>query len=156
MKILWLPGSSSWVNQLSSFSQWSASIQSNPKAKLRHTEDKEKGIKECHYEKSSIHRGVQQVVVQSLSCIQLCVTSWMAACQAPLSSTVSQSLLKIMCIHVYLTTSSSATLFSFCLHSLPLLGSLPKKIGSLYQMAKVLELQLQHQSFQPISRVDFI
>ena len=36
--------------------------------------------------------------VQSLSCVQLFATSWIAACQASLSFTVSQSLLKLMCI----------------------------------------------------------
>ena len=35
-------------------------------------------------------------VVQSLSCLQLFKTPWTAACQAPLSSTISQSLLKFM------------------------------------------------------------
>ena len=35
-------------------------------------------------------------VVQSLSCLQLFKTPWTAACQAPLSSTLSQSLLKFM------------------------------------------------------------
>ena len=35
-------------------------------------------------------------VVQLLSCVRLFVTPWTAACQAPLSSTVSQSLLKLM------------------------------------------------------------
>ena len=38
------------------------------------------------------------VVVQSLSCVRLFVTSWTAACQAALSSTISQSLLKFMSI----------------------------------------------------------
>ena len=36
------------------------------------------------------------VVVQSLSCIRLFVTPWTAACQAPLSSTIFQGLLKFM------------------------------------------------------------
>ena len=34
------------------------------------------------------------VFVQSLSCVQLFVTPWTAACQAPLSSTISRVLLK--------------------------------------------------------------
>ena len=38
------------------------------------------------------------VVVQSLSCVQLFVTPWIAACPAPLSFTVSWSLLKLMSI----------------------------------------------------------
>ena len=36
------------------------------------------------------------VVVQSLSCVQLFATPWTTACQAPLSSSVSLSLLKFM------------------------------------------------------------
>ena len=38
------------------------------------------------------------VVVQSLNCVQLFATPWTVACQAPLTSTVSQSLLKLMTI----------------------------------------------------------
>ena len=47
----------------------------------------------------------------------------------------------------YLTISSSATSFSFCLPFFPALGSFPM-FGYLCQMAKVLEHQLKHQSFQ--------
>ena len=39
-----------------------------------------------------------QVVVQSLSCVQLFVTPWTTACQASLSITNSQSLLKLMSV----------------------------------------------------------
>ena len=39
-----------------------------------------------------------QYSVQSLSCVQLFVTPWIAACQASLSITNSQSLLKLMSI----------------------------------------------------------
>ena len=38
------------------------------------------------------------VVVQSLSCVQLFVTSWTAACQASLSFIISQRLLKLLSI----------------------------------------------------------
>ena len=38
------------------------------------------------------------VVVQSLSCVRLFVTPWVAVCQASLSFTISQSLLKLMSI----------------------------------------------------------
>jgi len=41
---------------------------------------------------------VMVVVVQSLSHVQLFMTPWTAAYQAPLSSTISQSLLKFMSI----------------------------------------------------------
>ena len=52
----------------------------------------------------------------------------------------------------YLIISSSATLFSFCLQSFPASGSFP--IGRLSrQVAKVLDLQLQYQSFQWIFRL---
>ena len=41
---------------------------------------------------------VLSVVIQSLSCVQLFGTPWTAACQAPLSFTISQSLPKFMSI----------------------------------------------------------
>ena len=43
--------------------------------------------------------------------------------------------------------------FSSCLQSFPASGSFP--MSSLHQVAKVLELLLQHQSFQWIFRIDF-
>ena len=54
----------------------------------------------------------------------------------------------------YLTISSSAALF-FCLQSSSHRG-LFQWVGSSYHMTKVLELQLQHQSFQWIVRVNFL
>ena len=48
---------------------------------------------------------------------------------------------------------SSVVPFSSCLQSFPASGSFP--ISSSHQVAQVLELQLQHQSFQWIFRVDF-
>ena len=64
----------------------------------------------------------------SLSCVQVFVTPWTAACQASLSFTMSQSLLKFTSISwlCYLTISSSAILFSFCLKSFPASRSFPK------------------------------
>ena len=82
-------------------------------------------------------------VVQSPSRVQLFATPWTAACQAPLSSTVSQSLLRFMSIE-------SVTLSNLC-HSLLLLPSIfssIREVGYLHHMVKVLELQLQHQ-FSP-------
>ena len=49
----------------------------------------------------------------------------------------------------YLTISSSAAPFLFCLQSFPASVSF-QWVGSSHHMAKVLELQLQHQSFQRI------
>ena len=95
------------------------------------------------------------VVVQSLSHVWLFMTSWIAAYQAYLSFTISQSFSGSHPLSQwwYLTILSSATLFFFCLQSFPASESFPMS-GSLDQVAKVLELQ--HQSFQWIFRVDFL
>ena len=45
------------------------------------------------------------VVVQSLSHVQLFVTSWTAACQASLSFTISQSLLKLMSVELIMSSN---------------------------------------------------
>ena len=65
------------------------------------------------------------VVVQSLSCVQLFVTPWTAACQASLFFTISRSLLKLMSIETMMhsTILSSVALFSFCPQSFPASGS---------------------------------
>ena len=55
----------------------------------------------------------------------------------------------------YLTISSSASHFSSCCPSFPASGSF-QWVSSLHQVVKVLELQLQQQSFQWIFRVDFL
>ena len=52
------------------------------------------------------------------------------------------------------TISSSVIPFSCYLKSFPALGSF--LVSSLHQVAKVLEFQLQHQSFQQIFRADFL
>ena len=53
------------------------------------------------------------------------------------------------------TILSSVIPFSSCLQSFPASGSL-SNVSSLHQVAKVLEFQLQHQSFQWIFRTDFL
>ena len=56
------------------------------------------------------------VVFQLLNCVWLLLTTLTVTCQAPLSSTIPQSLLKFMFIKsqlCHLTISSSATLFYF-------------------------------------------
>ena len=53
----------------------------------------------------------------------------------------------------YPTISSSVVLFSSRLQSFPASGSFPMRP---HQVAKVLEFQLQHQSFQSIFRTDFL
>ena len=76
------------------------------------------------------------------------VIPWTAACQASLSITSSWSLLKLMSIESvmpsnHLILSSPFTLFSLSQHQ-----SLVKWVSSSHQVAKVLEFQLQQQSFQ--------
>ena len=48
----------------------------------------------------SLAFNVIMCVVQLLSCVRLFVTPWIAACQTLLSSTVSQTLLKLMSIEL--------------------------------------------------------
>ena len=96
------------------------------------------------------------VVVQSLSHVQLFATPWTAAHQASPSFTNSQGL----CTHVHWIgdaiqpshpLSPPSPALSLSQHQ-----GLFQWISSSHQVAKVLELQLQHQSFQWILRVDFL
>ena len=67
------------------------------------------------------------VVVQSLSRVQLFATPWTAGCQASLSFTISQSLLKFKSTElVKLTIYSPAAFFSFCIQSFPASGFFPE------------------------------
>ena len=92
--------------------------------------------------------------VQSLSRVQLFATPWTAACQASLSITNSQYLLT----HVHWVSDAIQPSHPLSPPS-PLVLSLSQHQGlfqwvtSLYPEAKVLELQLQHQSFQWIFRL---
>ena len=67
------------------------------------------------------------VVVQSLSCVQLFVTPWAAACQASLSFTVSQSLLESMSIELVMPSNHLIRCHPFLLllQSFPASGSFP-------------------------------
>ena len=96
------------------------------------------------------------VAVQSLSRAQLFVTQWTVAHQASLSFTISRSLLKLMSIELLMPSNH----LILC-RPLLLLPSIFPSIRvfsnelSLHKVAKVLEFQLQHQSFQWIFRVDW-
>ena len=87
--------------------------------------------------------------VQSLSHVRLYVTPWTAAHQASLSITSLWSLLKLMSIELVMPFNH----LNLCC-PLPLLPSLShhqglfQRVSSSHQVAKVLEFQLQHQSFQ--------
>ena len=76
-------------------------------------------------------------------------TPWTAACQDSLSFTVSQSLFKLISIELVMPSNH----FILCCSLLFLPSIFPSitvfsRVSSLHQMAKVLELQLQCQSFQ--------
>ena len=93
--------------------------------------------------------------VQLLGHVRLFATSWTAACQASLSIINSQSLLRL---HVHQVSDAIQP-------SHPLSSPFPPAfnlsqhqglfhwVSSSYQVVKVLEFQLQHQSFQWIFRL---
>ena len=87
--------------------------------------------------------------VQSLSCVWLFATPWIAACQASLSITNSRG----PSIPMSIESVRPSNHLILC-HPLLLLPSIFPNIrvfsneSTLHQVAKVLEFQLQHQSFQ--------
>ena len=96
---------------------------------------------------------------QFSSATQLCLTLWNSMdCSTPgiLSITNSRSLLKLMSIELVMPSNHLILCYPFssCLQSFPASGSFPSS-RLLHQVAKVLELQLLHQTFQCIVRVDF-
>ena len=98
-----------------------------------------------------------RIVVQSLSRVQLFVIPWTAARQASLSITNSWSPPKPMSIELVMPSNR----LILCCPLLLLPSIFPSirvffKVSSLHQVAKVLELHLQHQSFQWIFRTDFL
>ena len=96
--------------------------------------------------------------VQSLSRVQLFVTPWIAARQASLSITNSWSLLKLMSTEPVMP--SSHLILQHPLLLLPLISpsirDLFQWVNSSHKVAKVLEFQLQHQSFQWTPRTDLL
>ena len=95
--------------------------------------------------------------VQLLSRVQFFSTPWTAARQASLSNANSWSLLKLMSIESVMPSNhhplSSSPLPAF---NLSQHWGLFKWVSSSHQVAKVLEFQLRHQSFQWIFRTDFL
>ena len=88
--------------------------------------------------------------VESVSCVQLFVTPWTAACQASLSITNSQSLPKLISIESMMPSNSSLPSHPLPSPSPPTLNlsqhqGLFKWVSYLHQVAKVLEFLLQHQ-----------
>ena len=126
---------------------WSINM-SFPVSKLSH----------LNYSGFIINLDICWVVVQLLSHVWLFATPWTATYQASLSLTTSQSLPKFMSIESVMPFQpshpqlrSSPSTFNLSQHQ-----GLFKWVGCSHQVAKVLELQLQHQSFQWILRVDFL
>ena len=92
------------------------------------------------------------------SCPWLFVTPWIAVGQASRSITNSQSLLKPMSHQVSDAIQPSHPLSSPSppAPNPPQHQGLFQWVSSLHEVAKVLEFQLQHQSFQWIFRTDFL
>ena len=99
---------------------------------------------------------------QPLSHVWLFAIPWTAACQASLSTTNSQSLLKLMSTESVMPSNNL-----ILRHPLLLLPSIPPSVllegqglfrwvSSPHQVAKVLEFQLQYQSFQWTPRTDLL
>ena len=97
-------------------------------------------------------------IIQLLSCDQPFVIPWAVAHQASLFFTISQSWLKITSIESVM--SSNHLILCHPLLFLPFSLSqhqgLFQWVSSSNQVAKVLELQFQHQSFQWLFKVDFL
>ena len=95
------------------------------------------------------------------SVTQSCLTlhdPWTAACQVSLFITNSQNLLKLISIEPVMPSNQLILCHPLLLPSIfPSIRVFSKEwVNSSYQVAKVLELQLQHQSFQWIFRIDFV
>ena len=85
-------------------------------------------------------------------------------CQACLSLTISQGLLELMSFESVMLSNHLILYHPLLLHPLPPASAfnlsqhqgLFQWVSSSHKVAKVLELQLQHQSFQWIFRTDFL
>ena len=96
------------------------------------------------------------VVVQLLSHLWVFATPWTAAHQASLSFTISQSLLKLMSMESVLVSNHLILCCPLLLWPsiFPSIRGFFQWVSSSHQVAKVLELQ--HQSFQWIFRVNYL
>ena len=103
---------------------------------------------------------IENIVVQLLNCVWLSATRWTAAHHAPMSSTISWRTRWTAAHHAPMSSTISWSLLKFMSVELVMLSNhlsqhqgLFSELDSLYQVAKVLELQLQHQSLQWIFRL---
>ena len=101
--------------------------------------------------------GDREYSVQSLSCVRLFATPWIAARQASLSITNSRSSLRLTSIKSVMPSSHLILCRPLLLvPPIPPSISLFQWVNSSHEGAKVLEFQLQHQSFQRTSRTDLL
>ena len=108
---------------------------------------------------TAVNQGsVQFSSIQLLIYVWLFVTSWIAAHQTILSITNPRSLLKLMSIESVMPSNHLILCrpLLFLPSIFPSIRVFFQWVSSLHQMAKVLEFQLQHQSFQWIFRTDFL
>ena len=102
-------------------------------------------------------RFLKEGSVQLLRRVWLFVTRWTAAHQASLSFTISWSLLKLMHIELVMPSNHLILCHPFLLLPSTLQHQcLFQWVSSSHQVAKVVELQLQHQSFQWTPRTDLL
>ena len=100
---------------------------------------------------------IQFSSVQSLSHVRLFATPWIAARQASLSITNSWSLLKLMPIESVMPSNHLILCRPLLLlPPTPLIRVFSNESVLCHQVAKVLEFQLQHQSFQWTPRTDLL
>ena len=90
--------------------------------------------------------------------VRLFAAPWTAAYQASLSFTNSWSLLKLMFIESVMPSNCLILCHPLVLlpSTFPSIRVSPSEVSSSHQVARELELQLKHQSFQWIFRTDFL
>ena len=95
--------------------------------------------------------------VELLGHVRLFATLWSAGCKASLSITNSWSLLKLMSIKLVMSSNHLILCFALLLLSIfPSIRVFFNESVLCTRWPKYWELQLQHQSFQWIFRVDFL
>ena len=100
--------------------------------------------------------GDQFSLVLSLNRVWLIVTPWTAARQDSLYITNTQSLLKLISIESVMPSNHLILCHPLLFPPSKIPGIRVYSSDSSHQVAKLLELQLQHQSFQWIFRIDFL
>ena len=112
-------------------------------------------IHSTHFHWAFVPRTILGFVVQFLSRVQLFATTWTAARQASLPLTISRSLPKFMSTESVIPSSHLIVCCPlFLLPSIfPSISVFFQWVSSSHQVAQVLELQ--HQFFQWVFRVDF-